>query len=62
MPSNFTALPGCPHVPGYADCYADHQDEGNMIHTFQELLQEELTHTQVSIVNRMNPTKCYVSE
>lgn len=47
-PAHFTALPECPPASGCHDCYGHHHDEGNMIHTFQELLHEELTPTWVS--------------
>ncbi|XP_077924274.1 mannan-binding lectin serine protease 1 isoform X7 [Halichoerus grypus] len=53
------ALPGCPHRLGCADCYGEYQDEGSTVHAFQELLQERLTHMQVTTMNRMNPAKCY---
>lgn len=33
-----------------------------MVHAFQELLQVELTHPQVTTMNRRNPAKYYVWE
>lgn len=59
IPSQFTALPGCPHGLGCADCCGEYQDEGSTVCAFQELLQERLTQMQVTTVNRVNPAKCY---